>query len=169
MSSSYPISSAHSVVPLPASDDPFSHPPSIDHTNISPPSTEPNSDPTLVSTSVTFTEPPPRRPTRDRRCPAYLTDYVCPTLHVPTNSPSPLQEASSGNPYPLTNFVSYSRYNSPHMAFLTAFTSHDEPKTYSQAICDPRWPKAMSKEITALEHNNTWTLEPLSWQEAHWL
>ena len=97
MSSSSPISSAHPVVPLPVSDDPLSHPPSIDHTNISPPSTEPHSDPTLVSTPVTLTEPPPRHPTHDRRCPAYLTDYVCPTLQVPTNSPSLLQEASSGN------------------------------------------------------------------------
>jgi hypothetical protein len=165
MSSSYPISSAHPVVPLPVSDDPLSHPPSIDHTNTSPPSTEPNFDPTLVSTSVILTEPPPCRLTRDRHCLAYLTDYVCPTLQVPTNSPSSLQEASlgnsSGNPYPLTNFVSYSRYNSPHMAFLTALTSHDEPKTYSQAVRDPRWREAMSKEITAFEHNNTWTLEPL--------
>uniref|UniRef100_A0A2N9EIP0 Reverse transcriptase Ty1/copia-type domain-containing protein n=1 Tax=Fagus sylvatica TaxID=28930 RepID=A0A2N9EIP0_FAGSY len=165
MSSSYPISSAHPVVPLPVSDDPLSHPPSIDHTNTSPPSTEPNFDPTLVSTPVFLTEPPPCRPTHDRRCLAYLTDYVCPTLQVPTNSPSSLQEASlgnsSGNPYPLTNFVSYSRYNSPHMAFLTALTSHDEPKTYSQAVRDPRWREAMSKEITAFEHNNTWTLEPL--------
>ena len=138
MSSSYPISSAHSVVPLPISDDPLSHPLSIDHINISHPSTEPNFDPTLVSTPVTLTKPPSRRPTRDRHCPAYLTDYVCPTLQVPTNSPSPLQEATSGNPYPLTNFVSYSRYNSLHMTFLPTLTSHDKPKAYSQVVRDPR-------------------------------
>ena len=74
-------------------------------------------------------------------------------FHHPSSSSLP--EATSGNPYPLSHFISYARYNSPHIAFLSAITSCDEPKTYSQGVKDPKWREAMSKEIAPLEQNHT--------------
>ncbi|KAE8718660.1 hypothetical protein F3Y22_tig00110004pilonHSYRG00060 [Hibiscus syriacus] len=36
-----------------------------------------------------------------------------------------------------------------------------KPKTYTEAIQNPEWIKAMNEEILALESNNTWSLVPL--------
>ena len=37
-----------------------------------------------------------------------------------------------------------------------------EPKTYKEALQDPRWIEAMRKEMRALCDNNTWDLVPTS-------
>ncbi|KAJ0540475.1 putative RNA-directed DNA polymerase [Helianthus annuus] len=63
--------------------------------------------------------------------------------------------------HPLSNFVSYEKFSSSHKAFLAAIDSHDEPKTFKQAMQDKRWKEAMEKEIRALEENGIWTLENL--------
>ncbi|GKV19001.1 hypothetical protein SLEP1_g29301 [Rubroshorea leprosula] len=42
-----------------------------------------------------------------------------------------------------------------------AISNEDEPKSFSQAIQNPKWRQAMEDEIAALEKNHTWTLEPL--------
>ncbi|KAK3032671.1 hypothetical protein RJ639_036735 [Escallonia herrerae] len=48
-----------------------------------------------------------------------------------------------------------------HIVFLTAISSVDEPKYFSQAVKLAHLRDAMAKEISALEANNTWTLVPL--------
>lgn len=63
--------------------------------------------------------------------------------------------------YPLSNYVAYDKFTASHKAFLSAITSHDEPKYFSQAVKDPQWRDAMQREIDALEKNGTWTLESL--------
>jgi len=36
-----------------------------------------------------------------------------------------------------------------------------EPKNYNEAVKYPDWQKAMEAELTALEHNRSWTLTNL--------
>lgn len=36
-----------------------------------------------------------------------------------------------------------------------------EPRSYSQAITNPKWQIAMQNELAALEENPTWSLQPL--------
>nr|KYP68722.1 Retrovirus-related Pol polyprotein from transposon TNT 1-94 [Cajanus cajan] len=63
--------------------------------------------------------------------------------------------------YPLSNFVSYDHFSHRHRAYLAALGSHDEPKTYAQAMKHPEWRTAMRQEIKALEDNQTWELTHL--------
>lgn len=50
---------------------------------------------------------------------------------------------SSDASYPLTNFLSYSRFTSPYTSLFVAITQNDEPKSYKQAIKDISWQEAM--------------------------
>ncbi|XP_019055770.1 PREDICTED: uncharacterized protein LOC109115820 [Nelumbo nucifera] len=45
--------------------------------------------------------------------------------------------------------------------FLAAITAGKDPTYFSEEIREPHWRQAMKEEIEALEHNGTWTLEPL--------
>ncbi|KAC9709417.1 hypothetical protein E3N88_45361 [Mikania micrantha] len=74
---------------------------------------------------------------------------VLPTLVTQLNNS--YQNSPSGSQYHPTQ----------NNAFLAAITSHDEPKTFSQASQDENWREAMKKEIKALEQNQTWSLEVL--------
>lgn len=58
-------------------------------------------------------------------------------------------------PYSLTNYVTYDRFSTVHRKLLTTVTISVEPKTYIEAIYNPLWHKAMSKEVKALEKNGT--------------
>ena len=46
-----------------------------------------------------------------------------------------------------------------HFCYLIIVVS--EPKSYQEAVQDPKWQDAMAAEITALESNQTWSLTPL--------
>jgi len=48
-----------------------------------------------------------------------------------------------------------------HKSYLAAITEIIKPRYFHEAVKDPKWREAMSKEIEALELNNTWTLEEL--------
>lgn len=102
------------------------------------------------------------RPTRNRRLPAHLRDFVC---HVSSlEDPSldqPTPTASSGKVYSIENFISYDRLSNNHKAFVVALDNEIEPRNYSEAMKDPRWKEAMAQELKALEANGTWTLEHL--------
>ncbi|KAG7593962.1 GAG-pre-integrase domain [Arabidopsis thaliana x Arabidopsis arenosa] len=70
--------------------------------------------------------------------------------------------ASSGTSfYPISDYVSCDKFSTAHQKFLAAVTLVDEPVTYKQAVQILEWREAMSKEIEALELNETWTLEKL--------
>ena len=113
----------------------------------------PHSDPTPTST-ILF------RHCRTITRPAYLLDYVCPT--IPTESTASSSAAqSSGTSHPLSIFLSYSRFSHAHLSFLTALTASVEPTCYSEANRHSHWREAMASELRALEENSTWTLEPL--------
>lgn len=64
-------------------------------------------------------------------------------------------------PYRLVNYLSYDYLSPKYKAFVASISSVTEPKTYSEAIKDPRWVQAIKEEIQALENNNTWTVVSL--------
>lgn len=48
-----------------------------------------------------------------------------------------------------------------HRAFLAAITAHGKPNNFLQVVADPNWRDTISKEISALEENETWVLTSL--------
>ncbi|KAC9553683.1 hypothetical protein E3N88_45641 [Mikania micrantha] len=80
---------------------------------------------------------------------------------IPNQAPDPISNQTASTVHPLANYMSYNNFSPTHKAFLAAITSHDEPKTFSQASQDENWREAMKKEIKALEQNQTWSLEVL--------
>ena len=48
-----------------------------------------------------------------------------------------------------------------YKSFCCSIYTNTEPKSFSQAVIDPKWQDAMDAEIAALEANNTWTITPL--------
>lgn len=73
------------------------------------------------------------RSQRERCMPKYLENYEM--TFPPSISPStPTAPSISSTLYPMSQYVSYDNFSSSHQFFLTAITSHDEPKTFKQAI-----------------------------------
>ncbi|WVZ13411.1 hypothetical protein V8G54_010977 [Vigna mungo] len=79
----------------------------------------------------------PRVSTRQRKPPAYLSAYDCPTLSS-TN-------ISYSTPYPLNSYLSYSNCSNSHTAFCMSLSAT----------------QAMIAEIQALQRNDTWSLVKL--------
>lgn len=117
--------------------------------------------------------------------PLWLKDYVCqklptttPGTHYVTNpapSPEPLPSDPSSsflvhNSYPLFHPTDLAHL-SPNFVFsLASVLQVPEPSCYAQAQQYPEWLKAMSLELTSLEHNGTWILTPLPpWEESPYL
>lgn len=87
-----------------------------------------------------------RKSTRERKRPAWWTDFQCPTDSVK---------------YPMVNFVSTHFFSTEHAAFMSQLVKLKEPTSFAQAITDSKWVDSMNKELDALESNNTWILVPL--------
>ncbi|GKV50103.1 hypothetical protein SLEP1_g56818 [Rubroshorea leprosula] len=96
------------------------------------------------------------RPQHERRKPTYLIDYILNGVQTNTNTSS-----TSGTRYSISHFITYDKFSPTHRFFLAAISTKDEPKSFSEAIQDPKWRQAMKAKIDALEKNNTWTLEML--------
>ncbi|KAD6455029.1 hypothetical protein E3N88_09735 [Mikania micrantha] len=97
---------------------------------------------------------------RTKSQPKHLKDYE---VRLP---PSIDHEQSTSNQrsstvHPLAHYISYDKFTNTHKAFLAAITSNSEPKSFKQAVQDPRWKEAMQNEINALQANDTWSLEKL--------
>ncbi|GKU97023.1 hypothetical protein SLEP1_g10206 [Rubroshorea leprosula] len=103
----------------------------------------------------------PPRPRCERHVPQRLDDYVCTMLQSVMPMQAPSQSTNSGDPYALSNCVSYNSFSSIHLSYLATISSIDEPKSFSQAIKNENWQKAMRQEVAALEKNGTWTIEAL--------
>ena len=135
---------------------PIFHPPnlnddtySLDH-NLSIPtpaslndSNPPSPSPTPTSSSDSVL--PIRRSTRSFIPPTYLSDYHC--YNVTHNSKIP---------YPIQNFVTYSKLSTPYTHYLCQISENYEPQTYKQAIRFLHWQKAFEDELAAMDMNNTW-------------
>ncbi|XP_075499123.1 uncharacterized protein LOC142537497 [Primulina tabacum] len=95
---------------------------------------------------------PPRRSSRHTTPPIWTRDYTCPTL--------PRSHLAKSK-YPISDSLTYSRFNPTYQSFLTSISSEKEPQYYHEAITDPRWRNAMDLELSALESNCTWDIVDL--------
>lgn len=124
-------------------------------TNVPPATTVPSETiPPLSDTSNTHL----RQPTRPKQPPVWHRDFL---MSSQANHFISTPSSITGTRYPLSNFLSYSRFSPSHSTFLAAITKHIEPQSYAQAVLDPNWQQAMDTELEALQLNNTWTLVPL--------
>nr|GMD54466.1 Retrovirus-related Pol polyprotein from transposon RE1 [Ipomoea batatas] len=100
-----------------------------------------SSPPNQVGDSVTepVNEPQPRRSTRVRTAPSYLSDYTCQSATMKRTSP-----------HAISNVLSYSGLSQKYKAFAVNALTAKEPKTYNEAIKEDCWRKAMEDEISAL-------------------
>ena len=101
------------------------------------------------------------RPQRTRRVPSHLDDFIWQLPGIDTSSQPTSNTVSSGTLYPISCHLLYSRFTPSHQAFLANISVVSEPKTFSQAVTDQQWCKAMKHEISALEQNHTWSLVTL--------
>lgn len=63
--------------------------------------------------------------------------------------------------HPIARYVSY-RKLAPHMKTFVANVEKDIiPKTFDEAICDPKWKEAIEEELRALHKNGTWKITSL--------
>jgi hypothetical protein len=119
----------------------------------------PNSVPVLdipISSSSSLPVVPSRKSSRLRYRPGYLHNYHCNLAD--SSSSSPRSSTYAGIPYPISSFLSYNKLSSSHKHFSLSVSSIVEPQYYHQAFQHVEWRDAMSKEIQALELNNTWTV-----------
>ena len=94
------------------------------------------------------------RPQRQQRPPARVQDYVCFAITKPSSPPA--QSAPLSTSHPLEHYIAYDKFSPQYRAFLATITSRNEPQYYTQVVQDPHWSEAMTREISALEENNTW-------------
>ena len=94
-----------------------------------------------------------------------LRDYVVNTVTLDTSlslsSTSPTHQSSSGSVYPLSNFLSCEKFSDSHRSFLASISSLHVPRSFKEAMLDKIWKDSMGTEVTALESQHTWDLEPL--------
>ncbi|KAL3371764.1 hypothetical protein AABB24_008346 [Solanum stoloniferum] len=89
-----------------------------------------------------------RRSTRDRNPPIWLKDFV-------------LLSVNDTVDYPMSRYVACAHLAPRYQAFIVSISTSTEPKTYYEAITDPRWVEAMKEEVSALQQNNTWEVVSL--------
>ncbi|CAH9096431.1 unnamed protein product [Cuscuta europaea] len=122
----------------------------------------PTSEATHAAPDSPLIEVPLRRSERTKLPSVKLKDYVTHTV-LPQRPPASHsnQQLSSGNPFPITHYITCDKFSSKHVQFLAAVTSGREPRTFREAMSDPGWRQAMQTEIKALEDNGTWELTAL--------
>ncbi|GKB35767.1 cysteine-rich receptor-like protein kinase 8 [Tanacetum coccineum] len=73
----------------------------------------------------------------------------------------------------MANQVTSPVLSSQFQCVLSVLETHSDPKSFKEAISDPRWCDAMTSELKALEKNGTWELTSLPSNKKaigyHWL
>ncbi|GAA0154627.1 hypothetical protein LIER_43284 [Lithospermum erythrorhizon] len=88
-----------------------------------------------------------------------LKDYVTNTMQkLSLSSVSSSSSHSLDTRYPISHFVNCNRCSIGHKNFRAAVNANAEPKSFKEAMEDPKWKEAMQKEITTLEDNKTWSI-----------
>ena len=112
------------------------------------------STPSPIQSSLSSNDAPLSTSSRSHRVtksPSYLQDFHCYFVSHVHHSIS----------HPLSSVLAYDKLSPTHRAFVCSISSRIEPATYSQAAISPDWQRAMQKELTALEHNGTWSIVSL--------
>ena len=136
---------------------PFSSPDKHNTTSVSSPIYVPSTSDSPVSPAVPTFTLPIRQSFRVVKPPSYLQDYHCSlaTSLPPSNMPS------ANTSYPIQHTISYSHLSASHKAFTLAISTPTKPQFYHEAVKSSHWVVAMSKELEALEANNTLVLSSL--------
>lgn len=95
---------------------------------------------------------PLRQSTRLSKPPIWTTDYVCSNISL---------TYSSSTAHSISTYLNYSKLSLSYQSFLASVSTFTEPQLYHEAASDPNWREAMTKEIAALEANQTWDIVPL--------
>lgn len=99
-----------------------------------------------------------RQSTLPKQPPAWHREFI---ISSQANQSPSTSSSIKGTRYPLSNFLSYSRFSPSHSIFLAAITNHIEPTSYAQAVLNTHWQQAMATELDALQLNSTSNLVPL--------
>ena len=89
----------------------------------------------------------------DLDIPNSVDDLDIPTSVDDLDIPIALRKGTrtrSKHPYPLSNFVSYSRLSPSHKAFVSSLSSVSIPNCVQEALSSPKWKSAMVEEMRAL-------------------
>ncbi|KAI3520152.1 hypothetical protein L1887_09385 [Cichorium endivia] len=86
-----------------------------------------------------------RRSSRDRRVPTRYDDFVIEGKHK----------------FGIEKTVGYVRLDSDSVCFAASLNKSIEPNSFSEAVKDPNWIRAMNEEMEALNRNGTWIVTDL--------
>ncbi|CAA7015079.1 unnamed protein product [Microthlaspi erraticum] len=134
--------------------------PPVSHTTVDPPD-ENLDDSDDVGTSTVIPENPPEilgRGHRRKQAPVTLRNFVTNAVNVAL---LPGGGTSATSLYPISSYITSSRFAPRHQAYQVAVIKMVEPKSYRYAVTDSNWRIAMGSEIKALELNQTWDLVDL--------
>ncbi|KAH0682513.1 hypothetical protein KY285_020026 [Solanum tuberosum] len=103
-----------------------------------------------LNDTVNVPESPPtitvtRKSSRTVITPAWHQDYIT---------------TGKKKPHSLSNYASYQHISPTYKAYLSKFSTVNEPTSYEEAIQDEKWMTAMQQELQALDDNGTWNLVP---------
>jgi hypothetical protein len=101
-----------------------------------------------------------RKSTRNRTAPKYLQDFHCQQAALTSDFQSTAQVSFplTNCSFPLSNYLSYDCFSPKFQVFSSQLSIMVEPTSYSAAVKDLGWCKAMDAELQALEENQTWIL-----------
>lgn len=91
------------------------------------------------------------RSTRPTKIPSHLHDFQ---FTLPTTKTASLSQH-------WCNLVQFDSLSSSHRSLVSSISQYTGPQSYKAASTDQNWLDAMSKELQALNTNNTWDVVPL--------
>lgn len=100
-------------------------------------------EPQTTPINLSPTTPNLRMSSKTHKNPAYLGDFVCNTS------------------YPIKSHLTYTKLSPTYHNYILQVSSIYEPQFYHQDCKSIEWCQAMQEEISALEANNTWSIQPL--------
>ena len=90
-----------------------------------------------------------------------INDANLPQINDPTQPDHAKPADKQTTPYPISNYMTFSKVIDQYRTFLTALHHEYIPKTSAEALNILRWKLAMEEELNALEANHTWDVVQL--------
>nr|AWW15216.1 putative polyprotein [Leavenworthia alabamica] len=123
----------------------------------------PVNPPTITDISLSSIPPETRlgKGHRTKTTSVRLKDFVIPKLTRHSQSEELNLATAKEILYPIASTDDMHRFSETHIAYVAAIVSNLEPKSFRQAMEDDKWRDAVGFEYTALEDNQTWSVEDL--------